>query len=261
MVLVQKATNGIATRTEGAFANCGSGSDGYELSYSCQGPACSSLDVNFQNIFSLTSDGTKEGTQVDNEDPVDVCPNVQELPNSPGGNAIVGATILTGRPRASVTTEPLIFAGTSPRHTTSKSFLLLTSFLMLILLLPGSQGSGIDPLLAVPRHRTDVGARTVSDKVRGFAEEFEADLTQKVNIHGVSGKNFAHNLVADVVSSVCQNYFQDARPSTFAPSIARDCVASIYGGARLSQPDIQFLAVFGASLLCDYIVSETYTNG
>lgn len=132
---------------------------------------------------------------------------------------------------------------------------------MLILLLPGSQGSGIDPWPAVPRHRTRVGARTVSDIVRGFAEEFEADLAQKANNHGVSGELFAHNLVADVVKSVCHNYFQDARPSTFAPSVARDCVASIYGGARLSQPDTQFLAVFGASLLCDYIVSETYTNG
>lgn len=50
MVLVTNDLNGIVPRAEGAFANCSPGSDGYELSYSCQGPACSSFDSNFHDF-------------------------------------------------------------------------------------------------------------------------------------------------------------------------------------------------------------------
>src|SRR6185295_9429161 len=47
----------------------------------------------------------------------------------------------------------------------------------------------------------------------------------------------------------------------FSPPILGGCVQSIYGGDALPQPGTQFYAVFGASLLCDYTVSEAFPLG
>ncbi|KZM19663.1 hypothetical protein ST47_g8971 [Ascochyta rabiei] len=324
MNIVTKATNSIATRAEGAFANC-RGSDGYELSYSCQGPACSSLDVNFQNIvchkdgssrlicsndtkcqhdaspyqsnftfsqnepdpwspvmgnepdtwvhqdqhvllgscarFSLTSDGTKQGTRVHDEGQSDICPNFQGLPISSIDSGIVAMTSSTGQFHVDTTDRPLVFEGTSPRHAISKSTVLFAFIFGFVFFLPGSQASGVHQHLEQPRQRTDTRTRTVFSRARNFAEGFKTELAQRSNSQTADGEVFAHNLVADIVLSVCQGYFNGAIPSNFTPAIVQSCVASIYGGGQLLPPAIQFLAVFGASLACDYIVSEAYPNG
>ncbi|KAF9699209.1 hypothetical protein EKO04_002909 [Ascochyta lentis] len=325
MNLVTKATNSIATRAEGAFANCGEGGDGYELSYSCQGPACSSLDVNFQNVvchkdgssklicsnnikcqsgtspyqsnftfsqnepdfwspvmenepdtwvhqdqhvllgscarFSLTSDGTREGTRVHDEGQTDVCPNVQELPMLEVGGGVVGVTSSTTQSHVGATNRPLAFVGTSSRHAISKSSLLFAFFFSFVLLLPGSQASAVHQHLEQHRQRTGTRTRAVFGRVRAFAEEFGTELARKVDSQEADGEIFAHNLVADVVSSVCQGHFNGKTPGAFAPEVIQGCVASVYGADRLLRPATQFLTVFGASLLCDYIASEAYPSG
>lgn len=128
----------------------------------------------------------------------------------------------------------------------------------LMMLLPGTHASSDHQRREELRRRADVRIRDVSDKVKAFAQDFGADLAEKANAQGQNGEVFAHNLVADVVSSVCDEYFSGTRPGDFTPVVVQNCVKSIYGGERLAQPAGQFFAVFGASLLCDYVVSEAY---
>ncbi|CAO2657646.1 Nn.00g037720.m01.CDS01 [Neocucurbitaria sp. VM-36] len=207
--------------------------------------------------FSLTSDGTKEGTKVDDSGKADekLCPNVQETPSPTAGVGLAKKTSSTGRPLAGATSRPdAAQSNTGSRRSAPKNMLFITFLVGLMILLPGTQASVVNDR----RYEFLVRVRDVSDKVRAFAEDFSADLAEKANAQGQNGEVFAHNLVADVISSVCDAYFSGQDPGNFSPTIVEGCVKSIYGGERLPQAAGQFFAVFGASLLCDYVVSEAY---
>ncbi|KAH6620306.1 hypothetical protein C7974DRAFT_458375 [Boeremia exigua] len=311
-----KATNGIATQAKGALITCDSGSDGFELSYSCQGPACSSLNGNFLDItchadgssrlicsndfkcqsgtpsyqsnftfnqievdpwspamknepdtwviqdqdvlvggcakFSLTSDGTKHGTLVDDDSQTNLCPNVKGLSRVSTHNEPKSTSF--HRPHASATQRPLVFGGTGARCAISKMSLLLMFTLVFLTLT-----SGVYTSATHSRHERLI--RATSDKARAFAEGFGAELAQKASDQGINGEAFASKIVADVISSICQSYFEGSVPGQFTPEVLKNCVSSIYSNHPLPRPGVQFFAIFGASLLCDYIVSEAYPGG
>ncbi|KAH7079204.1 hypothetical protein BKA63DRAFT_408284, partial [Paraphoma chrysanthemicola] len=196
--------------------------------------------------FSLTSDGTKAGTKIESEGPTDekTCPKVKETPSP----TAVGAT---SRPQVEQSNH-------GSRRQMPKNMIFVTFLFGLMMLLPGTHASPDHQRREDLRRRAELRVRDVSDKVKAFAQDFSADLAEKANAQGQNGEVFAHNLVADVISSVCDGYFSGTRPSDFTPVVVQDCVKSVYGGERLAQPAGQFFAVFGASLLCDYVVSEAY---
>lgn len=325
MVLSQKATTGIATQAEGTFTNCGSGSNDFELTYHCQGPACSSLDGSLLDItchrdgnsrlvcsngskcqpetssyrsnftfsqnepdpwspvmenepdvwvpqtqhvmvancarFSLTSDGTKQGTRVDDKGPKVACPNVEgvSIASSPAGQPRISTPIR--RPPTVATQRPLIFAGTGSRHTLSTASLLLALVSIWFLILPEAYASAVHRHDEVSLGIHGFRARATSKDVKAFAEGFRTNLAQRAGDQGFNGEAFANDLVANVVTSVCGSHFDGFQPGLFTPEVVRICVSSIYDTQSLPQPGLSFLAVLGASLLCDYIVSETYPNG
>ncbi|KAH7402524.1 hypothetical protein BKA66DRAFT_604108 [Pyrenochaeta sp. MPI-SDFR-AT-0127] len=213
--------------------------------------------------FSLTSDGTKAGTKVDDGGKADEkqCPKVRETPSPTAGAGLAKKTSSTSRSQTSATGRPVapaVQGSYASRRSTPKNVLFVTFLIGLMMLLPGTNASSTHDRKAELRRRAELRVRDVSDKLKAFAQDFNVDLAEKANAQGQNGDVFAHNLVADVVSSVCDSYFGGQDPGTFTPIVVEDCVKSIYGGERLPQAAGQFFAVFGASLLCDYAVSEAY---
>ncbi|KAH7078510.1 hypothetical protein FB567DRAFT_137376 [Paraphoma chrysanthemicola] len=211
--------------------------------------------------FSLTSDGTKAGTKIESEGPTEekTCPKVKETPTPTAGTNLPKKTSSTGRPQVGATSRPQVEQSNyGSRRQMPKNMIFVTFLFGLMMLLPGTHASPDYQRREDLRRRAELRVRDVSDKVKAFAQDFSADLAEKANAQGQNGEVFAHNLVADVISSVCDGYFSGTRPSDFTPIVVQDCVKSVYGGERLAQPAGQFFAVFGASLLCDYVVSEAY---
>lgn len=324
MSLATKTMNGIATRAEGAYTVCGPGDSDFELSYLCEGPACSSLDSGFQSVvchkdgssrlvcsndakcqpgtslhqsnfsfsqnepdpwsptmenkpdiwvpqdqhilvggctkFSLTSDGTKEGTLVHDESQAVTCPNIEGLALIPGTSA-EHASVSFGFPHAGTTQNPFVSTSVARRRSIRPELPLLLAFLLVVMLqLPESQAM-IYHHHKVTYSSLDHTVRGSGNQVRAFAEDLRADISQRAERDGSDGNSFATKLVADVISSVCQDYFEGSAAKSFAPEIAQDCVALVYSNDPLPQPGLQFLAVFGASLLCNLIISQSYSSG
>jgi hypothetical protein len=219
--------------------------------------------------FSLTSDGTRDGTRVEDEVFADenTCPKMQKTPKptpTPTPTPTVDRIFaekpsVTRRPHAEVTIMPQMLQNNhAPKESISKSMYLLAVLIVLLVLLPGAHASADIHRRDELRKRAELRVQDVRNKVDVFAQNFSEDLVDRVTVNGMNGELFAHNLVADVVSSVCTEYFKGTKPGDFTPVIIQNCVKSVYGGAQLVNPADQFSAVFGASLLCGYIVSEAY---
>ncbi|KAJ4373895.1 hypothetical protein N0V83_002634 [Neocucurbitaria cava] len=181
--------------------------------------------------FSLTSDGTKEGTKVDDGGRGDnkQCPNVQETPSPTAITGQARKTTSVGRAQVGATSRPeAAQSNTGSRGVASKNILFITFLVGLMILLPGTQASALDH----QRYELRLRVRAVSDRVRAFAEDFSADLAEKANAEGQNGEVFAHNLVANVISSVCDSYFNGQDPESFSPAIVEGCVKSIYGSCE-----------------------------
>ncbi|OAL57003.1 hypothetical protein IQ07DRAFT_25238 [Pyrenochaeta sp. DS3sAY3a] len=211
--------------------------------------------------FSLTSDGTKAGTKVDDGGKADEkeCPKVKETPTPTAGAGLARKTSSTAKPQGSATNRPSLPQSNSGyQRSVSKNAYFITFLFAIMFLFPGTNAYSTNEHRDDLRRRAALRVRDVSDKVKSFAEDFSSELADRANAQGQNGEVYAHNLVADVISSVCDSYFSGQDPGTFTPVVVEDCVKSIYGGEQFPQAAGQFFAVFGASLLCDYAVSEAY---
>jgi hypothetical protein len=211
--------------------------------------------------FSLRSDGTRDGTKVEDGGSTDgdTCPRAQETPIPVNGLAFWQKPSSMQRPHAGVTGIPQILQSNSgAKRSISKRLVLVAVLIVLLAMLPGAHASPESHRQHERREKADMRIRKVSNRVKLFAQDFSSDLAEKVAAQDRNGNVLAHNLVVDVVSSVCSEHFIGAKPSDFTPVILQNCVKSVYGGERLALPAVQFSAVFGASLLCGYVVSEAY---
>jgi hypothetical protein len=187
------------------------------------------------------------------------CPRVQETPILVNGIAFWQKPSSMQRPHAGVTGMPqMLQSNSGAKRSISKRLVLVAVLIVLLAMLPGAHASPESHRKHKHREQADMRIRKVSNRVKLFAQDFSSDLAEKVAAQDRNGNVLAHNLVVDVVSSVCSEHFRGAKPSDFTPVILQNCVKSVYGGERLALPAVQFSAVFGASLLCDYIVSEAY---
>lgn len=100
--------------------------------------------------------------------------------------------------------------------------------------------------------------RDASESVKTFAQSFNSNLAAKLDTHDLEGATLAHNLVAVVISSVCKAHSAGTAPSAFTPSVLQDCIKAVYDGKQIQSPSERFVATFGASILCSYVVSEAY---
>ena len=83
-------------------------------------------------------------------------------------------------------------------------------------------------------------------------------LVANANAVRENGEVFAYNLVAQIISSICGSFWSRGSPASFTPQIVGDYVKTIYARDTLPELSLEFLAVFSASLLCDYTVSEAF---
>jgi len=213
--------------------------------------------------FVLLSNGTRGGTRIDGGRMTDEkeCPKVLETPSPTATAYQTKKTISLALPIMSPPTRPKpelveVSHGSKRRITRNISFLAL--LISILILIPGSHASPSRNYPDNLHQRVQLRVRDVSDKVSNFAGDFSADLAEKANSLGQDGQSFAQNLVSEIVSSVCDAYFSGDDPESFAPELLKNCVKRVYGGETLPQAAGQFFAVFGASLLCDYVVSEAY---
>ncbi|KAH7406079.1 hypothetical protein DE146DRAFT_630765 [Phaeosphaeria sp. MPI-PUGE-AT-0046c] len=210
--------------------------------------------------FSLASDGTRDGTKIDVGDMTDdqTCPRLQKTPIVMAEDAAVTSSS-SGRLQPGTTSKPrLQQSSKGTRTAVQRSDFFLVAILSLLLFSPGVYASSTKLHKENYHRRAEVSIREVSTKVKAFALDFSADLANIVNTTDQNGEDFTHNLIANVVSSVCNGYFRGSNPSQFTPIVLEDCIKSVYGEEQATVPAGQFLAVFGASLLCDYIISEAY---
>lgn len=139
-----------------------------------------------------------------------------------------------------------------------KATWFLTLLLSSIILFPSANASEHHQRrLELPR-RTQIRIRDAENRAISFAEHLSADLAAKSKALSPNSDTLAHNLVANVIYSVCNAYFRSDDAGSFDPSIVKDCVKNVYGQETMPQAAAQFYAVFGASLLCDFVVSEAY---
>jgi type II secretory pathway component PulM len=146
----------------------------------------------------------------------------------------------------------------SPRKKRSNVIIVVASLLYLLLWLPGAEASYKLHHRKQSRERLELRIRDARASVATFAQNFSNNLAVKLEAQDIDGTEFAHNLVAAIISSVCNAHAAGTAPSDFTPSVLQDCIRTVYEGAQLQSPPERFLATFGASILCDYVVSGAY---
>ncbi|KAH9868472.1 hypothetical protein J1614_007544 [Plenodomus biglobosus] len=213
--------------------------------------------------FSLLSNGTVEETRIDGGSMANdkECPKVRETPSATAHAEAAEKPVSTAEHGTSFTNKPgpeLIKISLGSRRRVPRTTWFLTLLVSLMILLPSSYASEHHERRLGLLQRTHLRVRDASNRVSSFAEDFSADLAAKANALGPNGDTLARNLVADVVSSVCTAYFDGDDTGSFAPAIFEDCIKNVYGGGRLPQAAAQFYVIFGASLLCDVVISEAY---
>lgn len=205
--------------------------------------------------LSLTCDGTREGTHID--DAEDTCPDLHGLSVTGTTARLVPTTMDEARIRN--TQKSMVVAGMGSGRIVHKSHSLLT--FVFALLLPRAQASVHYHLDKESDTNADTRLHHITGRIESFAEKLKINWAQKASNQGVDGDVVADGLLAGIISSVCQRHFEGSSPRIFQPKILSDCVASIYSSQQLIQPVLRLPLVAGGSILCKYIVSESYPSG
>lgn len=86
---------------------------------------------------------------------------------------------------------------------------------------------------------------------KAFSDAFSAYLAGKLSSPG-----FADNLVDEVAEAVCDNAAGQVITKALGVDLVEECAAAIYTVNALTAPELEFLSVFGAGILCNLLVSE-----
>lgn len=214
--------------------------------------------------FALTSDGTSDGTQIDVGDMTDdqACSHLRPQ-KTPIALAEEGSALQTTRSsgglNAVTTGRPqLQQSSRGTKLSISRSTIFIVAILSLLPFAPGAQAASSRSIQNTSRGRAELHVREVSDKVKVFAQDLGSNLANIANGPDQTTEDLAHSLVANVVTSICKKNYQGNAPDQFSPTVVQACIKSVYGGETAALPAGQFLAVFGASLLCNYVVGEVY---
>lgn len=166
--------------------------------------------------------------------------------------------------------QPAQFTG-SATHRKLKTSILLALFVGLTFFIQGSAAylvpsdtHGVRPRSPIMgpdterrtayKHRV----RALSDNIRTFAGEFGGYLAGKVEAVQEDGEVFSDSLISETLSTICEGFFSGAVVEAFAPGIVDACVTAVYTTNAVVAPEAEFLAVFGASMFCNYLVSQAF---
>lgn len=104
----------------------------------------------------------------------------------------------------------------------------------------------------------ELQSRELNKFFKTFADLFSEYLANKLTAAGGKGDLFADNLVAEVEEAVCDHFVNGAISAVALGTLLEDCVAAVYAGNLLVAPELEFLSVFGAGLLCNYAINELF---
>jgi hypothetical protein len=93
--------------------------------------------------------------------------------------------------------------------------------------------------------------RKVTPGWKAFSDAFSEYLAGKL-----SSPEFADNLVEELAKAVCDHAAGQAITKVLGVDLVETCVTAIYTGNALVAPELEFLSVFGASVVCNLLVSE-----
>lgn len=105
---------------------------------------------------------------------------------------------------------------------------------------------------------SELQSRELNKFFKTFADLFSEYLANKLTAAGGKGELFADNLVAEVEEAVCDHFVNGAISAVALGTLLEDCVAAVYAGNLLVAPELEFLSVFGAGLLCNYAINELF---
>jgi hypothetical protein len=97
----------------------------------------------------------------------------------------------------------------------------------------------------------ELAKRKLTPGWKAFSDAFSAYLAGKL-----STPEFANNLVDEVAKAVCDNAAGQVITKALGVDLVEECVAAIYTANALTAPELEFLSVFGAGILCNLLVSE-----
>ncbi|MCJ1248042.1 hypothetical protein MMC30_005257 [Trapelia coarctata] len=241
--------------------------------------------------FTVTSDGTTGGTKISITDTTNACapdtslnstgtgpssiPSLLPTPLSNGTNGT--ATTLPSPPAQS--SGPIIFTGAAASYRSpTRPAILCLLLLAISLLVQGTtafhqqsgqlqaspkeaRGTELDLSFAVPAELEvrELDARDLSTLYSDFAKNFAEYLANKItNAANSGGKGdvFANNLIAEISEAVCDHFVGGAISNVLIGDLVEECIAAVYTGNALVAPELEFLSIFGAALLCNAAVNE-----
>jgi hypothetical protein len=112
------------------------------------------------------------------------------------------------------------------------------------------------PIVAPATNVTDALAqRALTAGWEELANLFGEYLADKI-----STPEFADNLVAEVEDAICKHAAGELVTKALGVDLVETCVTAIYTANALTAPEAEFLSVFGASILCNLLVSSALSG-
>lgn len=99
--------------------------------------------------------------------------------------------------------------------------------------------------------RLELAKRKLAPGWKTFSDLFSEYLAGKIN-----SPEFADNLIAEIEEAVCDHAAGVLITEALGVDLVEACVTAIYTGNALVAPELEFLSVFGASIICNLLVSE-----
>jgi uncharacterized protein (DUF736 family) len=99
--------------------------------------------------------------------------------------------------------------------------------------------------------RLELAKRELTPGWKVFSDLFSEYLADKITSPG-----FADNLIAEIEEAVCDHAVGVLITEALAVDLVDVCVTAIYTGNALVAPELEFLSVFGASIICNVLVSD-----
>ncbi|KAI9863286.1 MAG: hypothetical protein M1824_000486 [Vezdaea acicularis] len=210
-----------------------------------------------------------------------VCPTCGSQPGSTNGAAsnppvtvVNGSTIvLPATSTVSASAKPAQFTGGAPIRRPGRSVIIVMFLFAISFLVQGSTAyvHQEDAFQLAPRSSAsvelseynssfvDLRDRDLGKYYEQFAKLFSEYLAGKLTTAvtpGGDGEIFADNVVAEIAEAVCDHFVGGAISTVLIGDLVETCISAIYTGNLIIAPELEFLSIFGASLLCNFAVNE-----
>lgn len=99
--------------------------------------------------------------------------------------------------------------------------------------------------------RVELAKHKLTPGLKAFSDSFSEYAAGKITT-----PEFADNLVDEIAEAVCDHAAGVLITEAVGFDLVEACVTAIYTGNALVAPELEFLSVFGASIICNLLVNE-----